>query len=383
MKVLFTTWAWPSHLYAMAPLAWALRSAGHEVRIASQPALMPTVKDLGLPAIPVGSDVDTAAMVREYLLPPDQTAPPARRGAGKPGGVPRALRMLLAHAESMLPDLVTVARRWQPDLVVYDSTNLAGPIAAAAVGVPGIRHLFGVDLMRPTLDFTQELLAPLAARHDVRLPRLADAVTVDPTPPSFQAVPAQPLLRMRYVPFNGPGLAPPDPVRTDRPRVAVTWGHTIAKVDPLRFPVAAIARRLAADGVDVTVVASHSQRPLLGVLPAGVTVLVDTPLHLVLPEVDALVHHGGAGTALTALSHGVPALVVPQLPDHAGCAARVAATGAGRILSAEQAGTERLTKETHDILTGSAEREAADRLRRELVELPPPSALVPELTALA
>lgn len=31
MRVLFTTFAARSHLYAQVPLAWALRSAGHDV----------------------------------------------------------------------------------------------------------------------------------------------------------------------------------------------------------------------------------------------------------------------------------------------------------------------------------------------------------------
>ncbi len=376
MRVLFTTWAWPSHLYPMVPLAWALRSAGHEVRVASQPGLMPTVSGAGLPGVPVGTDVDTAALVREYLLPADRVT--AGRPAGKPDGVPRVLRMLAAHAESMLPDLLAFVREWRPDLVVYDPTNLAGPVAAAAIGVPGVRHLFGVDLLRPALGMVRDLLAPVAERHGVEPPELSDAVVIDPTPSGFQPVTAGSVLRVRYVPFNGPGPVPPSVVDTGRPRVLVTWGHTIAKVDPGRFPVASIARRLA-DDVDVRVVASSGQRALLGGLP----VVADVPLHLALPGADALIHHGGAGSGLTALSLGVPSLVVPQLPDHAGFACRLAASGAARVLSAEQAATGMLSRELHEILDGSAERDAARRLRAEMDELPPPSALVPRLTALA
>ncbi len=36
MRVLFTTYAEKTHFLAMAPLAWALRTAGHEVVVASQ-----------------------------------------------------------------------------------------------------------------------------------------------------------------------------------------------------------------------------------------------------------------------------------------------------------------------------------------------------------
>ena len=39
MRVLFAAHAERTHFYSMIPLAWALRTAGHEVYVASQPAL--------------------------------------------------------------------------------------------------------------------------------------------------------------------------------------------------------------------------------------------------------------------------------------------------------------------------------------------------------
>ncbi|HZN74657.1 MAG TPA: glycosyl transferase family 28, partial [Micromonosporaceae bacterium] len=47
MRVLFTTFAWPSHYFPMVPLAWALQAAGHEVRMTSQPELLPTMRRSG------------------------------------------------------------------------------------------------------------------------------------------------------------------------------------------------------------------------------------------------------------------------------------------------------------------------------------------------
>ncbi|WP_460704661.1 glycosyltransferase [Luteococcus sediminum] len=48
-----------------------------------------------------------------------------------------------------------------------------------------------------------------------------------------------------------------------------------------------------------------------------------------LRRVAAVVHHGGAGTTLTALASGTPAVVVPHLGDQAWHARRVAELGAG------------------------------------------------------
>src|SRR3954462_11182402 len=107
MRVLFATWAWPSHRYALVRLAWACRSAGHEVLFASEPALLDEIVRTGLPAVSVGVDVDTVGMVREYLAPPTREPNGAR--------APRALQMVLAHGESMVDDLTALARDWRAD----------------------------------------------------------------------------------------------------------------------------------------------------------------------------------------------------------------------------------------------------------------------------
>src|ERR1700690_1554447 len=55
MRVLFLTPpAIRSHLYIQAPLAWALRTAGHDVRVASQPDLIDDIMRTGLTAVSVG-----------------------------------------------------------------------------------------------------------------------------------------------------------------------------------------------------------------------------------------------------------------------------------------------------------------------------------------
>jgi len=105
MKVLFTTWAWPSHFFPMVPLAWALRSAGHEVRVASGPELERTIRDAGLPAVPVGGPVDIAERHRtqyqELLrIQPAATATRSREEALK------NFVLFVDIAESMAGELV-------------------------------------------------------------------------------------------------------------------------------------------------------------------------------------------------------------------------------------------------------------------------------------
>jgi UDP:flavonoid glycosyltransferase YjiC (YdhE family) len=52
----------------------------------------------------------------------------------------------------------------------------------------------------------------------------------------------------------------------------------------------------------------------------------------VLPQMSAVVCHGGLSTITAALAHGVPVLCIPQGRDQPGNAEQVAASGAGRSL---------------------------------------------------
>ncbi|KNB49915.1 nucleotide disphospho-sugar-binding domain-containing protein [Streptomyces caatingaensis] len=384
MRMVFTAWAWRTHLHALAPLALACRAAGHEVVFAGQPALVGDVVAAGLPAAAVGTDVDSVAMVREYLLP----AGPG--GGPRPGGPPRAVRMLLAHAEAMAGDLARLLRGRRADLLVHDATALAGPPAAAAAGVPAVRHLYGADLLADAGPLLAEALAPLARRLGAEAFDPYGAATVDPVPAGVQVAGPHRRLPLRYVPFGAPAPRPdvPPPAR-GRPRVCVSWGHTIARVAPERFPVGRVAAAAAGAGADVVVAVSAAQRPLLGPLPDGVRVLVDAPLDQVLAGCDLLAGHGGAASVLTALRAGVPLLLVPQLPDHAGHAARVAARGAGVVLDAGvlaggAAGAAAL-REAVARLTGggAAERAAARAVAEEMRGRPSPADVAAALESCA
>lgn len=65
------------------------------------------------------------------------------------------------HAPAKLPALVDVARTWEPDVILFDSCDLAGPIAAAALGVPAVNHSFGVMLPLAALEAAREHVDPL------------------------------------------------------------------------------------------------------------------------------------------------------------------------------------------------------------------------------
>jgi UDP:flavonoid glycosyltransferase YjiC (YdhE family) len=384
---LFTCWAWPTHLYALVPLARACAAAGHEVRVASQPALRETVAAAGLPAVAVGRDVDVVPSVRGMLLPPAGSAtqlPPPPAAAGS-AGRPRALTMLHDLAEAMASDLAELAVDWAPELLVFEATTLAGPVAAAVAGIPAVRHLYGTDLLwparKPLAALVQEVAGPLGGDRVDPL----GGTTIDPCPPGLQAPTGYRPLRVRYTPYQGTGFSTAAPWlarRGPRPRVCVSWGTTIARVDPARLPVVQIAQALGDAGVEVVVAVTHDQAAGLGPLPDGVRLVTSAPLPAVLDGCDALVGHGGSASILTALSRGLPALLVPQLPDHAGHARRVAAAGAAIVLTVDQLAPAAVRAAVWQLLAEPGWAAAARELRRQLRRQPPPAGIVDRLTGL-
>ncbi|MFI6321893.1 nucleotide disphospho-sugar-binding domain-containing protein [Nonomuraea sp. NPDC050556] len=377
MRVVFTTWAWPSHLYALVPLAHACRAAGHEVVFASQPGLTEEIMRAGLSAAVVGTDVDTAGMVRDYLIPlnPVPAPQPGRQGKG-----PRALEMLLAHTESMAPDLIRLIEDWRADLVVYDQTTLAAPLAAEVTGIPAVRLLYGVDLLQRARAVLPDALAPLAGRFGAGTVDPFGTVTVDPVPASMQMPGDHRLIPMRFQPYNGPERKPWRPaVPRRRPRLCVSWGHTIAKVDPSRFLAGRIATdlALAETDADVVLAISAAQKDLVDV-PGSVRVVVDTPLRDVLRDCDAFIGHGGASSILTALSYGLPMALVPQLPDHAGHSERTGSRGAALVLSP----ADPVLEAADSLLADPGPRKAAEELREEMYGQATPAEVVGALAEL-
>ncbi|QLQ36464.1 nucleotide disphospho-sugar-binding domain-containing protein [Micromonospora robiginosa] len=383
-----STWGWRSHFYGLVPLGWALQAAGHEVRVASHPSMVTPISTAGLAAVPLGADVDFAEAFAGRIGAVGDLdrpgAPPA--GALEPaitadGGVVR-------FADALLDELVAYGRRWRPDLLVWEPFNLAAPVAAAALGVPGVLHLWGPDSSVTLRLDPESVLGPLAARFGLAATDVAlhGDLTLDPAPPPMQVPLAGPARPVRFVPYNGAAVLPPwlhGPAA--RPRVCVTAGTMMAGVGLHdRLDLSRVVRSVAELDVEVVVVVEPRQRRGLDALPANVR-LADAPLalRLVLPTCAAIVQQGGAGTTMTALAHGVPQLVLPQVSDQHFNAERLAATGAGTWLAPERANGPALRDAVAELVGDGPARAAAAVMRDRIHALPSPAEVVPALAALA
>ncbi|WP_431930194.1 nucleotide disphospho-sugar-binding domain-containing protein [Micromonospora sp. RP3T] len=388
MRILMSTWGWRSHFYSLVPLGWALQAAGHEVRVASHPSLVTAITSAGLAAVPLGEDVDFAeafagriGAVGDLDRPGAQPADRLEPAITADGGVVR-------FADALLDDLVAFGRAWQPDVLVWEPFNLAAPVAAAALGVPGVLNLWGPDSSVTLRLDPESVLGPLAARFGLAAADVSPHgdLTLDPAPPPLQAPTARPGRPVRFVPYNGTAVLPPWLHRpAARPRICVTAGTMMAGVGLHdRLDLTRVVRSVAELDAEVVVVVEPRQQRGLGPLPANVR-LADAPLaiRLVLPTCAALVQQGGAGTTMTALTYGVPQLILPQVSDQHFNGERLAATGAGTWLAPEHAGGARLRDAVGELIGDGPARTAATAMRDRIRALPSPAEVVPVLTALA
>jgi UDP:flavonoid glycosyltransferase YjiC (YdhE family) len=362
----------------MVPLCWALRAAGHEVRVASGPALMDAVVGSGVTGVAVGADVDHVAMRAEQ----------ARSAAGAQNPRERIRDVFagfLVHSEAMIADLHAFARAWRPDIVLFDPTTYAGPIVAAALGIPSVRVLHGFDVTYRARAVVRELAGELADRYGVPDVDLLGDATLDPCPPSIQCRAEVERIVMRYLPYNGSAVLPEWLRRpASRPRVCVTWGKTVSRVASAPFGPGRVLAALADQDVEVVLCVSDAERDECGPLPQNVRVASGLSLNLLLGSCSAIVHHGGQGTTLTAAYHATPQLVLPQLPDQQMHLRQLAPSGVTNSPDrVEDATPELIGDRVRALLDEPEFGEAARRLRSEMLAQPSPARVVRDVAELA
>jgi glycosyltransferase (activator-dependent family) len=413
MRVLFTVFAAKAHLYNSVPLAWALRSAGHEVCIASQPDLIEDITRTGLPAVSVGSALNLMQTAQEVA------SDEAGYGVGYDIAETRPEKLTwdyvrgalnaycTIHSESVsnqafTEDLLAFARHWKPDLVVWDALTYAGPIVAHATGAAHVRMLFGLDHSARMRNLYLEMAEkrPAGDREDLvaewlgkRLEPLGlefeeDLVlgqaSIDPMP-SWMRFPIElNNLPLRCVPFNGPSVIPPwihEPPQ--RPRVCLTLGLTLAGVRNEKIPLPDMVSALASLDVDVIAAVRADQFSSLDDVPDNVRLVDFVPLNELLPSCSAIIHNGGTGTTGNAIVHGVPQVIVPAwLWDETGVAKRLEQRGAGAMIEREEFSADLLRSRVEKVLQDASYRQNASQLRTEMLQTPSPREVARQLEEL-
>ena len=384
MRILFSSLPLPGHSYPLIPLALAARDAGHDVRFATGRAFHRSLAAFNLEAVTAGMNISDAfelangGPVDHSVLTPEQQA--------------ELEHLVFAEVlpRAFMADLGPALEELKPDLVVHEIANTGALFAAKSAGIPGVCHNIG----RVTGDFGSISIATaaanLASEFGIELPipaaRGGGNLLLDIYPPSLQdkeILAMDNRVALRPVPITAHGQLPEWVAARDRnggrPLVYVTFGTVFGGAPALRQAIEGLATMDA----DVLVsVGPTVDIPSLGEFGDSVRIDTSEPQAELLSHVDLVVHHGGTGLTLGALTNGAPQLVLPQGTDQVSNvdqvnnADAVAAGGVGAKLIGDDQTAEAIKKCAQDLLSDSEARAAARAVAAEIAEMPSPAATV-------
>ncbi|MEV6931913.1 glycosyltransferase [Dactylosporangium sp. NPDC051485] len=361
MRVLFSAVPIYGHMLPLLPLAEAVVAAGDEAAVLA-PASMAQLAG-GVPTIVGGPEP------QELLAENDRRTGGADL-ADTRDIFPVASLFAGARVDLTYDAALEQAKAFGPDVIVAEEYDAVGPMVAAALRLPLVRHAIGLPVSPPALrPAMRELLAPRYAGRGLAPARRV--ALVDPWPPALQYpqwTPAADRLPIRPRAYAGPlPVEPPLPPPGPAPRVLVTLGTVL--LDP------ALLEAL------VDAVATLSDVDVLAVVPPGLPVPPDdgranvrfagfVPMARLLDTgVSAVVAAGGAGTVLAALGRGIPMVLWPKGAEKPMNAERVAAAGAGIAVDAPGGAAEAVRK----VLTDASYRAGADRIAEQIRHAPQPA----------
>lgn len=372
MRVLITTVPACGHFFPMVALAWALRSSGHQVMVAGARSIAKEARIAGLPSTVVGT-----------VSPQDMWA----AGKDPTGQHNQAVAEFgIAIAEQTAEDLLELAGAWQPDVMLSEPMELTGPMAAALHGIPLVTHRWGLQLpdhLRSVLAGTvSSRLTALHRRFGVEHTDNPPNTVIENCPPTLRHTDSGDTIPMRYVPYCGAGISPPW-LFTPRsiPRICVSMGSLPLKVgiDGLRLTVEALAEL----PVEVVVAGAGSRDSSLGDLPANAHPAGWLPHDQLLPTCEAVVHHGGAGSSMASLDHGLPQLVLPQLGDQFCNADQLVRRGVAKKLDLEDRSAGAARHAVEALLAERSYRGHAEEVQAEISSMPTPTEIVADIERIA
>lgn len=334
--ILFATWDGGGNLPPALAIATELAARGHEVRFVGHRAQAERVRDAGVDFAPYASARDfdaTAGPSLPQLLGTFSDRAQGRDVLAELSGRPADLVVVDCYLFGVMQALRTAGTPYVVLEHSFDGNlrrDLGGPLAL-------LLRLRGVH-PRALVDSGRAVLVPTLAALDTDAS--PGVVHTGPVVSGIQARASEPTVLVSLSTFRFKGLVD-------------TWQRVLDAVDGLP------ARVIATTGPAVD--------PAELRIPTGVEVHRWLPHADVLPQVSVVVGHGGHGTTMTALAHGLPLLVLPveAKTDQPFIGRTVEHVGAGRTLS-RRSSPARIRAALQELLADGPHRAVAARLGEQI-----------------
>lgn len=377
MRVLFSTTAGAGHFGPMVPVAQACAAAGHQVAVAAPASFAEQVRRRGLSHLPF-PDVPAEQMGAVFGRVSELTREEANRVV-----ISEVFGRL--DAQAALPALMDIVAQVRPDLIVREPCELGSLVAAIGAGIPQAQVAIGMDrfvvAVAPWLDDPLRELRVMAGLDPLGGAELVlGTPTLTTVPAVLDAVPSDVVAvenrrrawRFRSdSPVDGPAL----PARWGDPSfplVYVSFGSVAGSLDRFAALYPAVLLALADLPVRVLMTTGADSTPVqLDPLPSNARVERWWPQEAAMAEAALVIGHGGFGTTMTALSAGVPQIVMPLFAlDQFLNARQVQAVGAGLELPGDLDAVSALPEAVRRLLGDRRVADAARSVAAEIATLP-------------
>ena len=297
-------------------------------------------------------------------------------------------------ANSMLPGLERAISDFQPNLIVSEAGAASAPLAARKFGVRQVTHAYGLPMPASTLHATAQETAPLWQAAGWEVPEFAglyDFGAIEISVPSLQAACPNPVLAKKawlQRPSSitaGPNDRLPDGLQyflkrgAGRPIIYATFGTVFNKNASFTAALNAAAK---IDALFVATTGSSDSTITNESLEHNVWIGDYVPQSLLLPLCSVVVSHAGSGTLSGAMSLGLPQLCLPQGADQFRNADALVECGAGISLEGDDITESSIANAIQRMLDESSFRRHAEKLQREVGEMPTPDEVMAKLEAM-
>jgi UDP:flavonoid glycosyltransferase YjiC (YdhE family) len=387
VRVLFTTRGSSGHVGPLAPFAHACLRAGHEVLVSAQRQFEGNVTRSGLPFSPVDEPArdEWMPLLEKFAELDIETA----------DGVMISQFFAGLDLRAELPALRALVETWRPDVIVRETWEFGSTLVAELHRIPIVRVGLGLAEMEAS---SMRLAAP-----EVDRARATEGLASDP---EGERLADAPFMTMIPAELEDPNVSAP--ARTSRFRFDVRPGAEQlpdwwpGNVDPLVYlsfgSVAAGSHLPYYPALYRSAIAALSPLPIrllatvgdaareieeLGEVPSNVHVETWVTHDDAARSADVIVCHGGFGSTLGSLAHGVPLVVLPLFSgDQWANGEAVARAGAGVTIADDRTvrnvldlpGPEtlrRLAGAVTSVLGDPSYRREAGRIAEAMRALPP------------
>lgn len=334
------------HFLPLVPLIETFRDNGEQVLLVVPPAAVARAESLRIP-VRIGGSPDPAEVARLWGR---------FRAAGDHEASVIANRQIFGelNTAAMLPFVEQAVDDYEPEIVLHEATEYAGPIAAMRAGIPHAQ--VAISLAAVEHDSLQ-LAAPVLDRYGPVFDTLRAAPYLTRFPAAIDPS-AYPDTRRYQEPTAVPRPLPDWWNGSSDPLVYVTFGTVTSSVGTGIYQAAAEA---LAD-LPVRVLVTTGQPLNLGTTPPNIRVQSWVDQRDALAETSVVVCHGGSGTTLGALDAGVPMVLVPLLADQARNARALESRGVALVIDSD--GANAADRASYDRGVVAALRAAVDHILR-------------------